>query len=877
MLGPPTGNLYLPPKPTHGDTISPHAVRFCNTINKCKYLILFFWLCTWGAGAYCYKRFTEATDSSFESSPDSPSGEAASAFDVVYGSENKGKALMTLLQSVDGTSSLTDSSTNPDAYNTMRSFALALEKYASDTAAKEGCWANSTSYYSLVDAGLPLLASGYASNATATSAAGSSTFVYTLYTCHIDDNFLDDVKDYVGDSVPSTYATGGCTGIELFQKDTLAGVETDLSKMDRIVLPLALVILAVVLGNLPLMIVPILTIVTTICSEFTIMYPVALSMQVVSFTPSVMMSLTIAMSIDYSLFLLSRASEQIAKGNTVDNSIKEMVTTAGHTIIASGTTLCFCFVGMLFFPMEMLKSVGIGASVSILMALTVNLTLTPALLYTPLGEKMLAPNKYCARACCARPGTSRGVHSDMVEKILQGGEVLSSSSSSSIYGPDAGNNSSIIAKGIRLSSGKERASASNAGLSEALLSDVDVNGSNNVLLNPAGGSEGTFSIVDDQVRNQQLTALYDKLDEAAMYRSVWYKMGLQLLVPLRGVVVLLCVVALMTPIMVHFVNIQTSIAFDLMLPTDAPSLKTYNDVSASFGPGQLSPYKLLFDGTKTNTPVGSEAAFQTMQVVITTLQELSASASKFSFSGIVALGGPVSFQEYTAALQCVEKFGDNCPSEPSRAIAALAETLNNPAGTATYVSVTLAVDPFSNDGTDWLVDARDKLDKLTGIDGLDIYLVDGAGTTYDAVDDVYKVFPIMIAVTLSTVFVLMGCFFRSVVVPIRSVISICLTLAFVFGLSVLVYQDGAFSGLGLNCVSQTNQISWLPPVMTFSIIVGLGLDYVSPTQPSHTHHPHPEPQNLTRPTPPTLNPSDSLRFARPAGCLSDLSRAGVPP
>ena len=51
----------------------------------------------------------------------------------------------------------------------------------------------------------------------------------------------------------------------------------------------------------------------------------------------------------------------------------------------------------------------------------------------------------------------------------------------------------------------------------------------------------------------------------------------------------------------------------------------------------------------------------------------------------------------------------------------------------------------------------------------------------------YDVFPLMITVTLSTVFVLMGIFFKSIVVPIRSVFSISLTLAWVYGLTVLVY------------------------------------------------------------------------------------------
>tara|TARA_B110000305_G_C18812797_1_gene347785 strand:- start:258 stop:404 length:147 start_codon:yes stop_codon:yes gene_type:complete len=47
-----------------------------------------------------------------------------------------------------------------------------------------------------------------------------------------------------------------------------------------------------------------------------------------------MMSLTIAMSIDYSLFLLSRCNEEIARKRTVDEAITSMVENAGHTIVA---------------------------------------------------------------------------------------------------------------------------------------------------------------------------------------------------------------------------------------------------------------------------------------------------------------------------------------------------------------------------------------------------------------------------------------------------------------------------------------------------------------------------------------------------------------
>jgi len=146
--------------------------------------------------------------------------------------------------------------------------------------------------------------------------------------------------------------TAQITGIEYFQQDILAGVESDLSSMDTFILPLSLLILAVVLGSIKIMIIPVLTIFTTIIFSFGIMYPIARATQVVSFTSSVMMSLTIAMSVDYSLFLLSRLIEVYTITNDIHKSLTSTLTHAGHTIIASGTTLCLCFAGMLLFPME---------------------------------------------------------------------------------------------------------------------------------------------------------------------------------------------------------------------------------------------------------------------------------------------------------------------------------------------------------------------------------------------------------------------------------------------------------------------------------------------------------------------------------------------
>jgi RND superfamily putative drug exporter len=88
-------------------------------------------------------------------------------------------------------------------------------------------------------------------------------------------------------------------------------------------------------------------------------------LEIVAFAPSLMMSLLVAMSIDYSLFLLSRYREEIldgvfvvlfsraySLGRKTKEAVTIMLSSAGMTVLISGITLCGAFAGIstLFFP-----------------------------------------------------------------------------------------------------------------------------------------------------------------------------------------------------------------------------------------------------------------------------------------------------------------------------------------------------------------------------------------------------------------------------------------------------------------------------------------------------------------------------------------------
>jgi uncharacterized membrane protein YdfJ with MMPL/SSD domain len=218
----------------------------------------------------------------------------------------------------------------------------------------------------------------------------------------------------------------------------------------------------------------------------------------------------------------------------------------------------------------------------------------------------------------------------------------------------------------------------------------------------------------------------------------------------------------MVPVMIHFPDLERSIDFDLMLPASSESMETFKNMGEAFSLGTLSPYKLLFDGTLTNTTVNSNEAFAVMQHVVTSFTSLAATPSLASFSGISCLGGVnITYPQYQAAIIC----GVNCDvndrvasSVYLRTIAALATEFNNGVGDATFVSVVLDVDPFSHQGTDWLVQARKRLEDVKHVaeeNGFQVFLLDGAGTEYDADQSVYAVFPLMVGSTMAIVFVLM--------------------------------------------------------------------------------------------------------------------------
>ena len=115
------------------------------------------------------------------------------------------------------------------------------------------------------------------------------------------------LEDIVNSSSGSSLSLIAISICHLHRIITFFDIE-DLMRTDTISLPLALLLICLLVGNFILVLVPILVLVTSLVTSFAIMYLVETysSFSVSSLSPPIMMSLTVALSIDYSLFFLMR-------------------------------------------------------------------------------------------------------------------------------------------------------------------------------------------------------------------------------------------------------------------------------------------------------------------------------------------------------------------------------------------------------------------------------------------------------------------------------------------------------------------------------------------------------------------------------------------
>ena len=103
-------------------------------------------------------------------------------------------------------------------------------------------------------------------------------------------------------------------------------------------------------------------------------------LSIAQFAPILGSLIGLGVGIDYALFIVTRARQNLRQGMSVEDAIVTGVNTSGRAVLFAGATVCVALLGMLVLGFSFLDGLGVAASVTVLITMFAALTLLPSLL-----------------------------------------------------------------------------------------------------------------------------------------------------------------------------------------------------------------------------------------------------------------------------------------------------------------------------------------------------------------------------------------------------------------------------------------------------------------------------------------------------------------
>jgi RND superfamily putative drug exporter len=170
------------------------------------------------------------------------------------------------------------------------------------------------------------------------------------------------------------------TGYLAINHDFNTILEADLQRAEVVSLPLALILLLLVFGTVLAAMLPlgvgILAVVGGVAATFALSH----STDVSQYALNIVTLIGLGVAIDYSLFIVNRFREELARGRSVDDAIARSMATAGRAITFSGLTVAIGLAGMFFYQGTFLASMGYAGALVVAIAVFYGLTFLPAVL-----------------------------------------------------------------------------------------------------------------------------------------------------------------------------------------------------------------------------------------------------------------------------------------------------------------------------------------------------------------------------------------------------------------------------------------------------------------------------------------------------------------
>ena len=187
---------------------------------------------------------------------------------------------------------------------------------------------------------------------------------------------MDEIKN----SITSENLEILVTGSLVINKDFDRLLEQDQLRAEIIGLPISFVILLFVFGTFTAAVLPMAIVALTLPLAIGLSFFISGYFPMTQYSTSMISLIGIAVSIDYSLFMISRFREEIDSGASTEDAIATMMSTAGRAILYSGATVAVGLCSLFYFTQTHMPSMGMGAFLAVLGALLYSMTILPALL-----------------------------------------------------------------------------------------------------------------------------------------------------------------------------------------------------------------------------------------------------------------------------------------------------------------------------------------------------------------------------------------------------------------------------------------------------------------------------------------------------------------
>ena len=752
------GSLSLATMPSSADDIYRSFVRqylFPLLVAR-RRVVLALWVATFVLSVSFGLKFFSLPRSNFDLPKNTPSYEATQAYSKAYPNSNGWPPVFIVQSSLAAGASVLSGK----AGESTRRVASALANFTSSGVAVERV----SGYWELVAVpSLSLLA------AEAVSPDNSTLLSSVIFRAGVT---VDQINTAVSLLLPfvaglsDEHVSVAATGLfALFDEMTTATKES-FTSIDSAVLPIATIILGWRLRSYRHMAVSFAALGCTLLLAFAIMVPIAAPgvVDINPFAPSIMLSLGIAVTFDYSLFLLMRfREERIIMCKSKEDAVFHALMEAGHVIFISGSTLTATFLILVFFPANFLVSVGWACSVVVIAGMLTNLTLSPALLlyFDCLSHFDALPSR---RSCCCR------------------------------VPPE---DPAVIAAATKL----------------AVKSDV-------ATVAAASSGAGASSSVSPWARVRARPLL-------AFARCVTG--------PKMRWAIVIAAALISVPFALAFQGLQPSSDDYLIYLLGSRSLNALGKMKKAFPEGELDPYYVLVDTGVPGSVYSAEYFAAESNVVSKLLETQPGFINNASVTALSYFRGKsVNFTDAMRMANFNASDASYDASPTAVAYRALAATLPSSTGAASVVKLVTLTSPRSLAIVAFIRSVRNLGAKLaaaavpSGALAVRTYLVGGITTDVDVQDALYALVPLEIGVVVGLVLLVVAASFRALVIAVRLVVTIFVSLVWTFGLMVLVYQPGAAQDVFISLtpsLANSKGLYWIIPVLSFSVLVGLALDY----------------------------------------------------